>query len=199
MDNTFNFCKELPLNTKIYEITSISFEHDYIVGDYEINGNFVISGEYRISEISVTKEKFHFNVPFNIELNNDIDLSTITLEVNDFTYDLINDEVIKAAIEVIVKGQIVNNPPEEVIFKDIEEELRNDETEEIEEIEEIIEDEKEEILDGFIKYHVHIVKQDESLDLIAQKYHKTILDLEDYNDISDIKVGDKLIIPQDNE
>ena len=44
-------------------------------------------------------------------------------------------------------------------------------------------------------YHVYIVKEDDTIDKIMTKYNVSKDDLADYNDLSDIKPGDKIIIP----
>ena len=44
-------------------------------------------------------------------------------------------------------------------------------------------------------YHVCIVKENDTVESIILKYNISKEVLEQYNDISDIKIGDKLIIP----
>ena len=51
----------------------------------------------------------------------------------------------------------------------------------------------------YVTYYVYIVKEEDNIDKILNKYGITKEELEDYNDISDVKVGDKLIIPKCNE
>ena len=48
-------------------------------------------------------------------------------------------------------------------------------------------------------YYVYIVKEEDNIDKILNKYDITKEELESYNDISNINVGDKLIIPKCNE
>ena len=40
------YTKEIPFNSKIKEITSISLEHEMNINEGEILGNFIVSGEY---------------------------------------------------------------------------------------------------------------------------------------------------------
>ena len=47
----------------------------------------------------------------------------------------------------------------------------------------------------YIIYHIHIVQESDTLDSIIKKYDITLDYLKEYNDISEIKVGTKLIIP----
>ena len=49
--------------------------------------------------------------------------------------------------------------------------------------------------DTFATYSVYILRQDETLQTIIDKYKVTKEDLEDYNDLSTITIGSKIIIP----
>ena len=51
----------------------------------------------------------------------------------------------------------------------------------------------------YYTYKVYIVREGDNVETICSKYNVTINDLKDYNNIDDIKVGDKIIIPQLNE
>ena len=58
------FTKDIKFNTKIYEITSISLEHTlHHEEEYLITGDFIISGEYRVTDASVNTESFDFKIP----------------------------------------------------------------------------------------------------------------------------------------
>ena len=66
------FKKELLFKTKISEITSISLEHTLrLVEDNLVSGEFHISGDYKMTEASINREKFYFTLPFEIDLDND--------------------------------------------------------------------------------------------------------------------------------
>ena len=49
--------------------------------------------------------------------------------------------------------------------------------------------------DSFVNYKVYTIKENESIESIIMKYHTTIDDLKEYNDLSNISIGDKIIIP----
>ena len=53
--------------------------------------------------------------------------------------------------------------------------------------------------DTFVTYHVHIVKESESLDSICEKYSIPQSVISEYNDIDNIIVGSKVIIPKLDE
>lgn len=249
--------KELLFKNNIKDITSISIDCDYKIDNKEVNGNFYISGEYKIHEISLNKEKFNFKIPFKYELDNDIDLETVKVEITNFEYDYNKDELI-VNIEYDIKAdrkdviifdteesldEFLNSREVEVVdtrIKEIKEELIKD-TEEREEkyleqkeldekietkekeyikIEEIIaeEENKEEkiefddkdremvssneiinnvgnIEDGFITYKIYKIKENETLESIVIKYKTTIDELKEYNDLNNLNINDKIIIP----
>ena len=48
-------------------------------------------------------------------------------------------------------------------------------------------------------YKVYIVREGDDLEFIMEKYTTTKEILEQYNDLKEIKIGDKIIIPSENE
>ena len=52
-----------------------------------------------------------------------------------------------------------------------------------------------ETADTYTAYSVYLIKEDDTIDTILKKYNVTKDDLSAYNDLSDIKYGDKIIIP----
>jgi len=53
--------------------------------------------------------------------------------------------------------------------------------------------------DQYGTFIVYIVRQNETINSIIEKYHTTLEEIEQYNDIKDIQNGTKLIIPAHNE
>ena len=53
--------------------------------------------------------------------------------------------------------------------------------------------------DQYGTFIVYIVRQNETINSIIEKYHTTIEEIEQYNDIKDIQNGTKLIIPAHND
>ncbi len=51
----------------------------------------------------------------------------------------------------------------------------------------------------FSTYHVYIVRESDTIESIIDQYKTTKEQLQNYNDLSDVKVGSKLIIPCSNE
>ena len=53
--------------------------------------------------------------------------------------------------------------------------------------------------DAFVTYHIHIMKETDTIDTVCTKYNTTSSILSEYNDLSTVAIGDKLIIPDINE
>ena len=79
--------KEFLFKSSIYEITSISIEDNYDINGSKIEGEFIISGDYRLHEISINKEDFCFKLPYTHELPSNINLDTVKLDISDFNYN----------------------------------------------------------------------------------------------------------------
>lgn len=256
--------KELLFKNNIKDITSISLDSNYKIEDNKIIGNFIIDGEYKIHELSINKEKFNFKIPFDYELDRNVNKDSVNLEIINFTYDYKKDELI-VNIDYSVIGDI-----DEVIEFDskelLDDYLRDKEvdviSERIEEIKDEVDDKldedikKEEVTiekqedrniekeknideirkeetvsivkndkvaiidndienirvdennidindvvskvnneDNFVSYKIYTIKENESIESIVMKYHTTIDDLKEYNDINNLNIGDKIILP----
>ena len=53
--------------------------------------------------------------------------------------------------------------------------------------------------DTYVTYYVYIVKEDDTLNSIMEKFNVSKEKLGIYNDLSDLKKGTKIIIPMENE
>ena len=142
--------KELLFKNNIKDITTISLDSDFKINNQELVGNFIVSGEYKIHEISLNREKFNFKIPFKHEIVNDIDLDTVNVEITNFLYDYKKDELI-----VNIEYDILGERKDVLIFDDkesLEEFLNSREVEvvdtRIDEIKKEIETTKEEQKDN---------------------------------------------------
>lgn len=272
MKQIIPFKKELPFKTKVSEITSISLERELEVKDETISGVFHITGDYKMNEGSINREKFSFDLPFDITLDPRYDISTVITDIEDFYYDVLEESILKVNIDLFVTAEYL---PEEPISEIISiEELPKEEQEEretissetqlpeedftiepqqLEETRELVET-QEEIIDytkvtdttskqpldlqeskstkeeskndmpeektenrdetldigtdlfsnldnteTYTTYYVYIVKEEDTVEKIITKFEITKEDFEDYNDINNIKTGDKVIIPKKSE
>ncbi len=106
MKQIIPFKKELPFKTKVSEITSISLEREISVEDEGIvTGVFHITGDYKMNEGSINRENFSFDLPFDITLDPRYDVSTVTSDIEDFYYDILNEDTLKVNIDLFVEAQ----------------------------------------------------------------------------------------------
>lgn len=105
MNEVFTLDKEFLFKSSIYEISSISIEQNSDVNGTYLEGEFIVSGTYRLHEISINKEDFSFKIPFKHELRSNIDLDTINLDINDFTYDFKSPDELDIHIEYLLTAK----------------------------------------------------------------------------------------------
>jgi|LSQX01.1.fsa_nt_gb hypothetical protein len=247
MKQIISFKKDIPFNTKIGEITSISLEHNLKAIDTDqIAGEFIVSGDYKITDVSVNREPFSYNLPFDIALDTRYNIDNAKIDIDDFYYEIINDQILNVNIDVLINGievfddfkvekesvemnnstnvtQVRNEEEfdftqdEEVdnrkvidLFKEIEtpaidvsfeKELKPefiidnntaiDTDEKIKSLFDSFDDSNE----TFTTYHVHIVRENDTIESIVTKYNTTKEEISAYNKIDELKLGDKIVIP----
>ena len=211
------FTKDIKFTSSISEITSISLEHEYTVNNDEILGNFILSGDYKTHELSVNKEHFEHVLPFRVDISSRIDRESVDLAIQDFTYEIKDNDTLKVNIEYCVNALELKeeNKQEENKQEELFERVEDDDTLEdmldnmdeiTDENRNVTEDDKKTILESineqdesFVTYHIHIMQENDTIDTICTKYNTTSNILNEYNDLSTVAIGDKLIIPDLNE
>ena len=254
MKQIIPFKKDLPFKTKVSDITSISLERKIEILDGGIvTGTFYITGDYKMNEGSINREKFSFDLPFDITLDPRYDVNSVKADIEDFYYDVINEDTLKVNIDLYIEAEYLpdtsldNNilteedksdnemndvqkedePVEEDrnIMMESKSDSKNDENIEIKNKEDTSEkiknddaimndsDIERNDVDDFANdlfsnldntetyttYYVYIVKEEDTMDKIISLYGVTKEDIENYNDITSIKPGDKVIIPKTSE
>lgn len=241
MKQIIPFTKEIVFKNNIASITSISLEHEERINDNEINGDFDIYGEYKEHNDTTEVLDFKYHIPYTTIIPENLDSSTIKVDIEDFTYDTIEPDVIKVNIDISIEGEekekiedpyLIEEPitveslRKDNIFSDVQEveqeiEYNKDndpintnidiEVEELNKIEDVnvnadnitINDIKEEPVtinnNEYITYHIHIVNENETIEDIIKKYDTTLDNIKNYNNITNLNYGDKLIIPDYNE
>lgn len=247
--------KEIAFKTMVGEISSISLEPDLsFINDSEIEGNLIISGTYKMTEASTIEEDFNYKVPVEIMLTTSLEEETRGVDINNFTYAIVNEEALQINVELIIEGlekiEVEEESEEEdnSDVRDVSDEEDNSTREEIEvltteestkeelpsfeEVEELPSleniDVKEEpvmmeetieveptmkedtnnkqVMDSIFSafantdetystYSVYILREDDNLDEVMSKYNTNREVLSEYNDLDNLKVGAKLIIP----
>lgn len=250
--------KEIAFKTMVGEISSISLEPDLaFINDSEIEGNLIISGTYKMTEASTIEEDFSYKVPVEIMLTTALEEETRKVDINNFTYGVVNEEALSITVELLIEGleKVEVEEEEEVIepkekesddvreVKD--EEIKESEDNTREEIEVLTTDEEEknepvsfeeklpsleevpvmkeeevieteftmkedtsnkQVMDSIFSafanteetystYSVYILREDDNLEEVISKYNTNREVLSEYNDLDNLKVGSKLIIP----
>lgn len=273
------FTKEIEFKTMISKVTSISLEHTLRVEkDNLISGYFILEGTYKMTQASQIDEEFSYKIPVDIELDEKYDTSNITLDIDDFTYEVIDEEKMRLNITLCIDNieeKEVVLPVEDVIedFDTLELEDKNSSNREskndgvlddlfldtskkvpleFDSKKEIVEEESEQNnndntinnaesvetsneliyenntsnnntnndtnkpqmvnnnvssifssfkdnIETYKTYSVYIMKEEDTIDLVLQKYGVTREELEEYNDMSDIKTGSKIIVPSSSK
>lgn len=279
MKKIISFEKKLEFPSMIGEITAISLDHDLkFTNESSIEGNFTISGSYKLTEASRIEEKFEFKLPVDIVLNEKLDLATSKVEVDDFYYEIDHDDTLISYIDVKVEGvEQIDIQEEELTREEEKEEIIESEVATIEPVEEekqetaVKEEQKPTITDAviteevpvinenlikdnlspkierecdgdntyqndteeikemetqemleentneqeqtmgslfsslkesdetFSTYSVYILRQEETVQSLIEKYKTTKEELESYNDLSNLTIGSKIIIPLQND
>lgn len=279
MKQIIPFVKDVSLDTRISEITSIALEHNLQMENSDsIVGEFTVSGKYKINDISVNEEVFEKEIPFDITLDDKYDASKVQIDIDDFYYEIINDEILRIHIDVLANNLVyykepepqieeIEEPelivPEEAVMKDedvrseaevevIEPELKTEVTEEVSDLEkkkEVREEPTEEpqperneemvtqevkaeevseekvvleqtnekeretetdvaknLTSSFMSdtekystYKIHIIRENETVEMIKEMYNVTNEELEKYNALDNVVLGTKLIIPLSDE
>ena len=255
--------KEIAFKTMVGEISSISLEPDLsFINDSEIEGNLIISGTYKMTEASTIEEDFNYKVPVEIMLTTSLEEETRGVDINNFTYAIVNEEALQINVELIIEGlekiEVEEESEEEVIetkeddnsdVRDASVEEDDSTREEIEvltteesakeelpsfeeveelpsleniavkeevpvmmeesiEVEPVMEEDtnNKQVMDSIFSafantdetystYSVYILREDDNLDEVMAKYNTNREALSEYNDLDNLKVGAKLIIP----
>ena len=109
--------------------------------------------------------------------------------------DTIDEEVRDTTKEESVEGVTEQNDKEDTMDTALIDEQRDVGEEE----KNTIIDSINEADDAFVTYHIHIMKETDTIDTVCTKYNTTSNILSEYNDLSTVAIGDKLIIPDINE
>ncbi|MFI3261054.1 MAG: hypothetical protein R3Y13_05025 [bacterium] len=121
------FTKDVKFGTPLGDIISISLEHEFNFSNNVILGNFIISGTFKTHELSANALDFNHILPFDLSLTEEIDESSINFSIDNFTYEVMENDILKINIDYLVKGKEiirqVDNSEIEAIFDAVIEEV----------------------------------------------------------------------------
>lgn len=220
MKKKISFDRKIEFPTMIGEVCEITLEPDLkFIDESNVEGNLLLSGKYKMTEASRLESDFNYQIPVEIALIEKIDLNTSNIEISDFYYEIEEESIMICHIELSLEGLEIIEDEEQVeerecdgdptILKEVEIPMIEEKNEIVEEEEEVIDDERKNINslfsnlndedDTYGTFIVYIVRQNETINSIIEKYNTTVEELEKYNDLKNINIGTKLIIPIINE
>ena len=214
MKKKITFEKSIEFSTMIGEITEISLDQELkFINESNIEGDLLLTGKYKMTEASRLEENFSYKIPCEIELTEELDLNTTNVEISDFYYEIENDNTLICHIELLIEGLEILKEESVVLERECDGdkvEVNEVEISKEEKKEEIVEEKNNEVInslfsnlddenDRYGTFVVYMVRQNETINTVIEKYHTTIEELEKYNDLKNINIGTKLIIPLINE
>ena len=221
MNKIIPFNKDITFNEKIGEIKSIALDDTLkFVDSYTIKGDLIVRGCNKNEDL---ESDFSYPLPVEIALDNKYNTEKASIMIDDFYYEIINDNILRVKIDLILddlyyKEEKIEKEVREVVFEP--EIINEKEDEKIVEITPIEDDtlkeenkketkESKDLLDLFQKedndvkeysiYRVYVVSENDTLNSILDKYKVTKEELSEINDLSNFKTGVKLIIPSTDE
>ena len=205
---------------KISEVSTIKEKYDYHLPFY-----IALDARYDVKNTKIDIDNFYYKVTNGkLRVNIDVYIDGLVKEeapLEERCYDLQDIPIIEEKKEEVNVMDEVKSEEKDLPAKEIEVEVESPTTKvevPLEKIESFINERKNDMdkvleemlqnsdkksffdsLDGnetYSSYYVYIVKEEDNIDKILAKYSISKEDLASYNDISNIKVGDKLIIPE---
>ncbi len=219
MKQIIPFTKDITFKNTIGDLVSISLDNDLqLKGEDLITGNFYVKGKYKLTKASIQEEEYSYKIPCEIAISDDYDTYHATIDIDDFYYDIIDNEVLRINIDLVIDNLVKKEvkEKEEVSVRKEEQEVKeikkeNEKTDDLNIVfnydEErdntplnIITDTKKEVFndvgnDTYTTYIVYLVNETDTIDSICNKYKINKEKVYDYNDIKDIKCGMKLVLP----
>lgn len=213
MNKIIPFNKDIKFNESIGEVVSIALDDNLSFKDsYTITGELIVRGSHKYNGI---EEDFSYSLPTSIAVDSKYDTSKSKISVDDFYYEIVNDNILKVKIDLILDDLFYKEEKLEPLTRDVIDDVEKIDEEEIKEIEdnkniEVTDNNKKEnnVTDLFKEntgekeysvYRVYLVSPDDTLDKILSKYKITNEELGYYNDLDNLKPGIKLIIPSVDE
>lgn len=205
------FESKVNFKSPVKEICSISLEHEITKNESELLGNFFVTGTYKEHELSVNTTDFKFTIPFSVELTNRVDINTLEFNIDNFTYELNNNELLIKIDYVIDADDLKEDrvelleDPLDLIDEKSQEDNNQRENLTILETEQILDQTKEKIVnnmnfaDDIASYHVYIVKENDTIETISKKYNIDKDDIYKINKKDNISLNDVLLIPLNYE
>lgn len=208
LDHELEFVDDFDINGKLflsgkYKLTEASrIEEDF---SYDIPVEIVLTDFIDKDTSKIDISDFSYDVVDNNKLVCDVEITIEGLEVIEEDNRECDDDPIEEK-----EFEIPTKPVEEVQTSRIDNTLDNEESSNLVEKDDDSTEENNNTNDSVFfnidnscetygTFIVYMVRQNETINSIIEKYNTTIEEIEKYNDIKDISIGTKLIIPLLND
>ena len=196
MNKIIPFNKDITFEDNIGEIESIALDDVLkFEEDDTIKGELIIRGCNKYQDVV---KDFSYSLPVLITIDSKYDTSKSTINIDDFYYEIVNDNILRVKIDLILDDLYYIEDNNELNVNDdlMKESIVEEKIDELEENSNDLDanDEKE-----YSIYRVYTINDNDTIDTILSKYKINKEELEKYNDLSNIKPGVKLIIPSLDE
>lgn len=114
MNEIVSFSKEIEFNNMLNKITSISIEHTLTASDSSVKGDLIVSGSYIQTIASQVETPFSYRIPVDIEIDPKYDLSSLVVDIDDFTYDVIDEKILKINVDLLLDKLKLKQNKEEI-------------------------------------------------------------------------------------
>lgn len=105
MKKTISFKRNIEFPTMIGEVTAISLDHNLkFIDECNIIGEFKVTGRYKMTEASILEEEFNHSIPVEILLTEKLELETAKVDIEDFYYEIEDDDTMICYIDVKIEG-----------------------------------------------------------------------------------------------
>lgn len=171
------------IDEETIKLEIINFEYDYRKDELLVNIEYNVTGDRK--DIFVFEDKESLD---EFMKNKEVEVISDRIELL--------EEVVNESNELNeeIKKDIPKLKPEVIEENNKIEEIRNDDKKEIIASDEII-NKIDKPKDNFITYQVYKIKENDTLESIVLKYKTTIDELKEYNDLTNVSINDKIIIP----
>ena len=199
MDKIYSFKKEVLFNNNIYDVISIAIDKKIGMDGYAIKGKFNINGEYLINEKE--KDSFDIEIPYLNYIEDEYDISNIKIDIDDFYYEVKDSNKLVINIDIIVHNlEEKERCIDETISEEGEYDMETDETINRDFDNDIVKEISgnefsSESNNNYVTYKVCIVRENDTIESIVEKYNISLDEIKKYNVINDIKEENKIIIP----
>lgn len=189
-----------------YKVTAASMQKEEFM--YTIPFSIALSSLIDKETINITIKDFTYEVEkdiLHLKMSLNMDYKEIEMP------EAVEEEIIDEGSEMETVEDILNSLEEpeenttfhnELMMSEIETLEEKHEEKEIdiidkkeaeESLEVVINDMKEE--ESYSKYKVYIMRSEDTIESVAIKYNVTLDDLKEYNNLENINIGDKIVIP----